>query len=120
MIIELRGKAIDLTDAMRIHFEDTLGALQKYKMVQPGNNFHGDVHVYEKGRIKITIAATLANAKHLKVEVKGNDYYKLVRQAVKDLEKQIRKIQEKQNRKVSKGFKVEARNEIIEIEEAYA
>lgn len=120
MIIELRGKAIDLTDAMRVHFADTVSSLEKYKLVQEDNTFHGDVHVYEKGRIKLSVAASLANAKHLKAEVKGNDYYKLVRQAVKDLEKQIRKIQEKQNRKVSKGFKVEARNEIIEIEEAFA
>lgn len=124
MIIELRGKAIDLTDAMRTHFKNCLSTLENYKVVKEGKMFHADIHVYEKNRIKITVSASLSNARHIKVEAKGNDYYKLVVQAVKDMEKQIRKIQQRLNKKEIRGFKIEARREPIEIdvfelEEAY-
>ncbi len=122
MIIELRGKSVELTDAMREHFDNEITALEKYdRVISNSDRIHAEVHVYKMNEVKVQVYGQLKGDRRIEATKTGADYYKLVRQVVKDLEKQVRKMNErlKTQNSEEKGFKKEFRNEEIEvIEEA--
>lgn len=120
MIIELRGKSVDLTPAMKEHFEAGMRSLEGYgNVISSSDRFHGEVHVYKTNDVKVHIHAQLKGSRRIEATETGHDFYLCVNKAVKGLERQVRKMNDKakHHRSDSKGIKVEARTEEIIEEE---
>lgn len=97
--IALRGKNIELTDALREHVQKKLGKIARYFHEPPSAQVALSV---EKGRHIIEVTMPI-NGMLLRGEEASEDMYASVDGVVEKLERQIRKFKTRINRRARKG-----------------
>ncbi len=113
MILTIRGKNIDLTDALKAHVEKRVSKVDKYfdvdAEVQATLNVERDLH-----KVEVTVAI---NGMILRAEEATNDMYASIDLVVDKLERQIAKYKTRINRKVRQGAGIKAISELPKVQE---
>ncbi|GAB4072939.1 ribosome-associated translation inhibitor RaiA [Barrientosiimonas marina] len=97
MKYNIRGKNIEVTDAIRDYVERKIGKLDKYFDTPPSSDVNVNLSVYsDEQEIEVTIPMTNLV---LRAEERHSDLYAAIDLVVEKLERQIRKYKTKVNRK---------------------
>ncbi len=115
MNINIRGKKIEVTDAIKNYIEEKIGRVEKYL-----KNDNLDAHVLIKLRGRDQVVEVTINTHHfvLRAEEAGNDLYAAIDKVVDKLERQIRKNKTRIHKKINKEKIIEFElSDINDIEE---
>lgn len=94
----IRGKNIEVTEALRDYVQKRLGRLEKYFEAPPTSDVAVTLSVVRDSQnVEVTIPLT---GGVLRAEVKGGDMYASIDLVTEKLERQIRKLKTKANRKI--------------------
>lgn len=94
----IRGKNIEVTEALREYVQKRLGRLEKYFEAPPISDVTVTLSVVrDMQNVEVTIPLP---GVILRGEVKGNDMYASIDLVTEKLERQIRKLKTKANRKI--------------------
>lgn len=113
MKLTVRGKNMELTDALKIYVEKRIGKIDKYF------DFDTDAQVtlnVERGLHKVEVTAGI-NGMILRAEESTTDMYASIDLVVDKLERQIAKYKTRINRKARQGGGIKALNELPKVEE---
>lgn len=96
MDFQIRAKGIFLTDAMKDRIVQTLGKLEKFsKIIAEKDVIHVEVKHYKENMSRITaFIETTKQAGIFKTDLYNADFYVVLRQTKKDLERQITRAKE--------------------------
>ena len=99
MNINIRGKKIEVTDAIKNYIEEKIGKVDKYL-----KNDNLDAHVLIKLRGRDQVVEVTINTKNfvLRAEEAGSDLYAAIDKVVDKLERQIRKNKTHMHKKINK------------------
>ena len=99
MNINIRGKKIEVTDAIRKYIEEKIGRIDKYL-----KNDNYDAHVLIKLRGYNQVVEATINIKHfvLRAEESADDLYAAIDKVSDKLERQIRKNKTRMHKKINK------------------
>lgn len=113
MKLTVRGKNMDVTDALKVHAEKRIGKIDKYF------DFDTEAQVtlnVERGLHKVEVTAGI-NGMILRAEESTTDMYASIDLVVDKLERQIAKYKTRINRKARQGGGIKALNDLPKIEE---
>ncbi len=97
MKFHIRGKNVEVTDALRDYAEKKVGRLERYFETPPSSNVTITLSVAKnKHTVEVTIPVGAAT---LRAEEKSDDMYASIDLVIEKLERQIRKFKTKVNRK---------------------
>lgn len=111
----IRGKNIEVTQAIKEAIEKTFNKLKKYQFISEDVNIHIDVRTYREHLSKIEAIIDIPERGiKLFAEAIDNDLYDAIRDVYEKIEKQIKKIKGKwshrNNEKFSKIISQEEEN----------
>ena len=115
MNINIRGKKIEVTDAIKNYIEEKIGRVEKYL-----KNDDLDAHVLIKLRGRDQVVEVTINTNHfvLRAEEAGSNLYAAIDKVVDKLERQIRKNKTRMHKKINKEKIIEFElSDISDIEE---
>ena len=99
MNINIRGKKIEVTDAIKNYIEEKIGKVDKYL-----KNDNLDAHILIKLRGRDQVVEVTINTKNfvLRAEEACNDLYAAIDKVADKLERQIRKNKTRMHKKINK------------------
>ena len=95
MKLNIRGKNLSVTPAIKEYIEKKLSKLDKY--FKDGDNTASNVIIKTRGNKDVIEVTIIKNATVIRAEVMDNDLYTAIDLVVEKLERQIRKNKEKYN-----------------------
>ena len=105
MKYNFRGKNLELTNAMKEHVIQNFDKLAKFNQINDDDTVQLDFRYYKEKIARITVVIDIIGKNHvLKSDIQGSNFYVIVEQAKKDIERQIIKIKEKNNKKNNDKF----------------
>ncbi|GAB6100075.1 ribosome-associated translation inhibitor RaiA [Halanaerocella petrolearia] len=113
MKLMLRGKNIDITDALRDYVEEKIGKIEKYFNIDDEAEVEAQVSLtveHEEHIVEVTI---FVDGLILRAEKKTSDMYASIDGVIEKLERQVRKYKTKIQRKLRKE-KEEFKQNVIE------
>lgn len=101
----IRGKNIEVTEAINNRIEKQFLKLKKYKLLNDTCTIHIDVRTYRENLSKIVIVINVPSRRRmLKAKMKHYDLYTAIDAAYDKIEKQIQKIKEKRSPRNNEKF----------------
>ena len=95
MKLNIRGKNLSVTPAIKEYIEKKLSKLDKY--FKDGDNTTSNVIIKTRGNKDVIEVTIIKDATVIRAEVMDNDLYTAIDLVVEKLERQIRKNKEKYN-----------------------
>lgn len=94
---------LEITDAMRSAAEEKLHKLEKFFAFKPGDNCRVVISTYKKKTdgVSLKVEVTIFSSSVFRAEVRGEDYYDALYDAIDKLEGQIRKFRTQREKKKS-------------------
>ena len=100
MNINIRGKKIEVTDAIKKYIEEKIGRLDKY--FKDGSEKSANILIKLRGRNQVVEVTINTNSFVLRAEESEEDLYAAIDKVSDKLERQIRKNKTRLHRKVNK------------------
>lgn len=111
----IRGKNIEITEAIRTKITNTLDKITKYNLVTNEEVIHVEVRTYKENIAKISVSLDIKGKNHfLHAESEHIDLYAAIDNIRHKLEEQLRRIKERHNsRNREKFINLQAKTDLV-------